>query len=446
MASEWRDARIDEIAEKVAMGPFGSAIKVETFVSHGVPVISGQHLHGSTIDDNVGFNFVSEAHADRLRNANVRRGDVIFTHAGSIGQVAIVPESSRYERYVISQRQFYMRCDRAKVLPEYVVAYFKTPKGRHQLLANTSQVGVPSIAQPVSYLRTLAIPLPPLHEQRAIASVLGALDDKIDLNRRMCQTLKEMARALFQSWFVDFDPVRAKMEGRDPGLPKEIADLFPSRLVDSELGPIPEGWRMRTVAELCTSISSGGTPQRLNPEYWEGGTVPWFKTGELFDAPLIDSEEKITPAAVAKSACKLWPAGTILFALYASPTVGRMGVLTREGASNQAAAGLVVSPTIGVPFLLNALYFARPKLQQIAVGAAQQNINQGVLKSHPLLVPSNELAIRFSGFVQPALNQQAGLSFQSRTLAALRDTLLPKLISGEVRVPASLGSMQEEAS
>ncbi len=195
----------------MAAGPFGSTIKVETFVPEGVPVISGQHLHGVRVDDTPGFNFITDEHAKRLKNANVHRGDVIFTRAGNIGQVAFVPEYSRFDRYVISPRQFYMRCDSSKAIPEFVALYFTSTEGQHKLLANTSQVGVPSIAQAVTYLRTLKIPLPPLPEQRAIARILGTLDDKIELNRRMNRTLEEMARALFKSWFVDFEPVRAKM-------------------------------------------------------------------------------------------------------------------------------------------------------------------------------------------------------------------------------------------
>ena len=210
MTAEWQILTIADVAEKVAMGPFGSSIKIETFVPEGIPIISGQHLRGIRVDDTLGFNFITEQHADRLANANVRRGDVIFTHAGNIGQVAYIPDDSQYDRYVISQRQFYLRCDLSKASPAFIAMYFTSAEGQHQLLANASQVGVPAIAKPVTYLRTIEIPIPPLPEQRAIAHILGTLDDKIELNRRMNETLEAMARALFKSWFVDFDPVRAK--------------------------------------------------------------------------------------------------------------------------------------------------------------------------------------------------------------------------------------------
>ena len=270
MAGEWITARIEEVAERVAMGPFGSSIKVETFVQEGVPVISGQHLHGSRVDDRPGFNFITLEHAEKLRNANVQRGDVIFTHAGNIGQVAYIPSTSAFPRYVISQRQFYLRPDQNKVLPEFLVAYFRSPEGQHKLLANTSQVGVPSIAQPVTYLRSLEIPVPPLPEQRAIAHILGTLDDKIELLRRQNETLEAMARTLFKAWFVDFEPVRAKMEGRWqrdqslPGLPAHLYDVFPDRLIESELGEIPEGWEVTSLSEFSS----------LNPESWTKRTRP----------------------------------------------------------------------------------------------------------------------------------------------------------------------------
>ena len=157
----WEVKRIEDVAERVAMGPFGSSIKVSTFVNSGIPIISGQHLKGTLLEDG-DYRFVTEEHAERLAKSNVQRGDVIFTHAGNIGQVAYIPETSQYERYVISQRQFYLRCDVSQISPLFVVHYFKTRDGQHQLLANTSSTGVPSIARPVTHLRSIQLCVPSL--------------------------------------------------------------------------------------------------------------------------------------------------------------------------------------------------------------------------------------------------------------------------------------------
>ena len=151
---------IEDVAARVAMGPFGSSIKVSTFVESGIPIISGQHLKGTLLEDG-DYRFITEEHAERLAKSNVQRGDIVFTHAGNIGQAAYIPETSQYERYVISQRQFYLRCDPSKISPLFVVHYFKTHEGQHQLLANTSSTGVPSIARPVTYLRSICICVPP---------------------------------------------------------------------------------------------------------------------------------------------------------------------------------------------------------------------------------------------------------------------------------------------
>jgi type I restriction enzyme S subunit len=248
--TDWSTVKIGEIAEKIAMGPFGSNIKVSTFVESGVPIISGQHLHGVRIDESRGFNFITEAHAEKLKNSNVFKGDIIFTHAGTIGQVSIVPQASLFERYVISQRQFFLRCAPDKADPAFVAYWFHGPVGQHRFLMHASQVGVPSISRPVSNLREIEIALPPLSEQREIAATLGALDDKIEVNRRMAATLEEMARALYRSWFVDFDPVHAKAQGRAPAhMDPATAALFPARFGDDGL---PEGWEMEPLGRHVT--------------------------------------------------------------------------------------------------------------------------------------------------------------------------------------------------
>jgi type I restriction enzyme S subunit len=175
----WSIKTIGDVAERVGMGPFGSSIKVETFVPDGIPIISGQHLNGFMLEDNK-FNFISVEHAERLNNSNVRRGDVVFTHAGNIGQAAFIPECSKYERYVISQRQFFMRCKLSQVTPSFIAFYFNSPEGRHQLLANTSSSGVPSIARPVTYLRTIKLVIPP----KSILEEFGKLTQPLLLRFR----------------------------------------------------------------------------------------------------------------------------------------------------------------------------------------------------------------------------------------------------------------------
>ena len=156
----WEVVQVEDVAERVAMGPFGSSIKVSTFVDRGVPIISGQHLNSVLLEDG-DYRFITEEHAEKLARSNVQRGDIVFTHAGNIGQVSYIPITSQYDRYVISQRQFYMRCDTSKVSPLFVVYFFKTQEGQHQLLANTSSTGVPSIARPVTYVRSIMLRLPP---------------------------------------------------------------------------------------------------------------------------------------------------------------------------------------------------------------------------------------------------------------------------------------------
>lgn len=282
---------------------------------------------------------------------------------------------------------------------------------------------------------SLEFPLPPLPEQQAIARILGTLDDKIELNRRMNETLEAMARSIFKSWFVDFDPVQAKAEGKEPaGMDAETAVLFPDSFEETDPGIVPKGWKTGIIDDLCLLIENGGTPKRMEPKYWHGGTIPWFKTGELNDGPLIDSEEAITEHGLSNSSCKLWPKNTILIALYASPTVGRLGILEAPGTANQACSALLAKPEYGYLFLFYKLLFSREELQNVAVGAAQQNISQQVVRHHEILIPSQETAFAFQQIIEINYSMRVINEKQSRILAAIRDELLPRLLSGEKRI------------
>lgn len=279
------------------------------------------------------------------------------------------------------------------------------------------------------------IPLlaPPLTEQRAIAHILGTLDDKIELNRRMNETLEAMARALFKSWFVDFDPVRAKAEGRDSGLPQPLADLFPDRFENSELGEIPAGW---LVASILThaSLLSGGTPKTNRSEYW-GGDIAWASAkdvsqcGEVF---LLTTERTITEQGLQESATQLVPAlATVVVARGA--TTGRMALFAREMAMNQTCYGLASS--VGTPFALFCqLRHRMDELVHAAHGSVFDTITTKTFEKSRFVLPPEPVLRSFEVTVAPFFRRILRSTEESRTLALLRGALLPRLLSGEISV------------
>jgi len=241
---------VDPTSRAIVSGPFGSNIGSRFFVERGVPVIRGNNLTKDMtrfVDD--GFVFVTDEKANDLGNCDAISDDLIFTAAGSLGQVGIIPTTAKYRRYIISNKQLRARVDKGKVEPLFAFYWFSSKEMVEYIQQRNTGSSVPLIN--LSVLRSLPIPIPPLQEQRAIAQVLGALDDKIELNRRMNETLESMAQAVFKSWFGDFDPVRAKAEGRDTGLPKPLADLFPDSFQGSELGEIPKGWSIGPVYQAA---------------------------------------------------------------------------------------------------------------------------------------------------------------------------------------------------
>ena len=215
---QWPIKTMDELkaedGKAIAIGPFGSKMKSSCYVASGVPVIRGTNISDTkALSGN--FVYVTEKKADELQSSCVFKDDLFFPHRGSIGEVGIV-QNSEVVRYILSSSVMKFTCNPKLADPNFLFYYFRSTGGRHEILRFASTVGTPGIGQPLSSLRKMTVPLPPLAEQKAIASILGSLDEKIELNRRMNETLESAARALFKSWFVDFDPVRAKVDGRTP--------------------------------------------------------------------------------------------------------------------------------------------------------------------------------------------------------------------------------------
>ena len=269
--------------------------------------------------------------------------------------------------------------------------------------------------------------------------MLGTLDDKIELNRRMNETLEEMARALFKSWFVDFDPVRAKMEGRWrqgeslPGLPADLYDLFPERLVESDLGPIPEGWEVG-VLDDAIELLSGGTPKTSVPDYW-GGDIPWYTAKDApsgSDVFVMDTERTVTQLGVSNSATRILDARTTV--ITARGTVGRLACLGVPMAMNQTCYG--IRGAHGYPdfFTYWNVRTAVDELRTRTHGTIFDTITRQTFTLVEITVPPIGSARAFEGMVRSLMGRILANLKESRALAAERNALLPGLVGGNIEV------------
>jgi len=250
----------------------------------------------------------------------------------------------------------------------------------------------------------------------------------------MSETLEAMARALFKSWFVDFDPVRAKAEGRGTGLPQHLADLFPDRLVDSELGEIPEGWEVKPIKELA-EVGGGSTPKTERAEYWDGGTHHWVTPKDLsgLSMPvLLDTERKITDAGLAQISSGLLPPGTLL--LSSRAPIGYLAISEVPVAVNQGF--IAMKPRHGTSnlFLMRWASAAHNEIVSHANGSTFLEISKSSFRPIRITAPSGPVMDAFDHLSRPLYRKVVEHERQSRTLTALRDVLLPKLVSGEIRV------------
>ena len=423
MGSNWPRKTIAECASSepyaTQIGPFGKALMAEEYTPAGVPVLRGINVNRGRFHDD-GFVYISEEKANRLKKFESFPNDVLLVHKGTLGQIGLLPANSRYERYIMGNSMMRVRCDPSKLMPEYLYYWLSSADGQHYLSSRVSQVGVPQLQRPLTTLREARLPVPPHGIQQAIVHILGALDDKIELNRRMDETLDEMARALFRSWFVDFDPVRAKAEGWETGLPRDIADLFPDRFEDSELGQIPEGWQVAPLGELMQLAYGKALKAQARhpgevPVYGSNGRVGWHNE-RLVDGPGIIVGRKGNPGIVTWSPTDFFAIDTSFY----------------------------VVPTGEVADLL-FLFFALDEqdLASLSADSAVPGLNRNLAYMSKQVLPRQGIVDEFSKFAGPLFAQRHQREEESRTLADLRDTLLPKLLSGEILVKSAEKAVAE---
>jgi type I restriction enzyme S subunit len=453
MGLEWREGPLEHLAGpergSIAIGPFGSRMKADCYVEKGVALIRGTNLgHGKSLSGE--FVFITSEKAAELGHANLKPTDLVFPHRGAIGEVGIVPDDGR--RYALSTSLMKITLDPNRALPEFYYYYFKGTKGQAELLKNASQVGTPGISTPLKSLRECVVPLPTLAEQAGAVAVLRSLDDRIHLLRQTNTTLEAIAQALFKSWFVDFDPVHAKAEGREPeaaaqgsasaaggrmpgaAMDAATAALFPSEFEASELGLIPKGWLSPAVYDLAQFIN-GAAYKAFDPNREKLG-LPIIKIAEL----KAGVTEQTAYSGVEMPAKYRIDTGDILFSWSGNPDTSIDTFVWPSGSAwlNQHIFRVVPHSSDERSFVLLALKYLRPVFAEIARDKQTTGLGHVTvadLKRLRIVKPDEAVLEQWNLLVDPLVARTFAVQRQAQTLSDLRDTLLPRLISGKLRLP-----------
>lgn len=468
MSTVWNTYRIEDIADKITIGPFGSRMKSDAYVESGVPVIRGTNLTGSKKFSG-DWVFISEQLAKQLENCCVSNGDLVFPHRGSIGEVGLV--DNQFHQYMMSSSLMKLRCNPNIADSEFIYYFFKSHQGRYELLKNASQVGTPGIGQPLTSLKNIEIKLPSLGEQRKITKILSDLDDKIHINNQINQTLESIAQALFKSWFVDFDPVRAKIAAKQEGKDAELAAmcaisgkseielqqmaeddfaalrataaLFPDGLVESELGEVPKGWVVSTVGDQIQTVG-GGTPSTKNVDFWDDGIHYWTTPKDLSnltDKILLNTERKITDAGLKKISSGLLPKDTVLMSSRAP--VGYLALSKIEVAINQGYIAILPNMKYSAEYLIQWCEANMAEIKGRASGTTFQEISKKNFREISFVCPDDKVVVSYTKTVKTLYDEITSKAKENQSLINLRDTLLPKLMSGEISLNKNMGSIDD---
>ncbi len=428
MAIEWRPLSdvVSEIIDRRGVTP----IKLGgNFTDVGHRVISAKVIKDGLVDLNADeARYIDADVYKRWMKSPLRTDDVIMTSEAPLGELAYLKIDVDW---VLGQRLFAIRPRAGSLNGQYLYYALKYSKVRDDLIARSSGTTVMGIRQ--AELWKVEIPVPCFKEQRAIAHILGTLDDKIELNRKQNETLEAMARALFKAWFVDFEPVRAKIEGRWqhgqslPGLPTHLYDLFPDRLVESELGGIPEGWRMGSLGEVAVHPRRSVQPDEIKVE------TPYIALEHMPKRCIALSEWGIANGL--ESSKYEFKSGEILFGKL-RPYFHKVGIAPVDGVCSTDI--VVITPKLPVWFGFVLAHTSSDTFVEFtnagSTGTKMPRTSWTEMARYPFVIPHEDVAAAFNQYIQAASEEIIAKIHESKTLAQLRDTLLPKLISGELRV------------
>ena len=374
----------------------------------GIPFITISNIDSTNHIDFGNTLFVPIEYYEKLDDIRkARPNDIIYSVVGSFGKPVLIKDDRKF----VFQRHIAILRPNSEIVDSRFLYYVMLSRDFY-MQADTVAIGAAQRTISLSSLRNMKVELPSLPIQHRIATILSRYDTLIENYQKQIKLLEEAAQRLYKEWFVDL---------RFPGHEN-------TKMVDG----LPEGWERKMIDDVCVSISSGSTPSRNNKNYWENGTIKWVKTKELQDGWILDTEEYITQDGYNNSSTKMFPENTVLMAIYASPTLGRLGVLATECCCNQAALGLIADDAkISWQWLFWKLYELRDDFNSIARGAGQQNISGIVIKNKVIVVPDKPIIDAFTSAVSKMFEKQKNISSQIRLLAEARDRLLPRLMDRE---------------
>ena len=410
--ADWPETALADLAEYVTVGFVGSM--ASEYTESGITFLRSQNV----VPFNIKFEdvkYISPEFHKKISKSSLQHGDVVIVRTGKPGACAVIPED--IGECNCSDLVIVRPSDRLD--SRFLCYYVNSVTGQY---VNAHLVGAVQQHFNVGSAKKMKIPLPSLKTQKAIAHILGTIDDKINLNRRMNETLEAMAQAIFKSWFVDFDGC--------------------TEFEDSELGRVPKGWKWKPLFETVNLIG-GGTPKTKVEEYWNG-TIPWYS---VVDAPsesdifLLDTQKKITELGLNNSSTKLLREGTTIVS--ARGTVGKLALAAVETTMNQSCYGIQGKADFPDYYTYFSVKRMIDDLKRNVHGAVFDTITRDTFKHVYTVVPPAELRLKFEETMQPYLSKIVSNLRQVRQLTSLRDTLLPKLISGEQRVDEAEKMVEE---
>ena len=431
MSSEWKEVELQEVADFQNGYAFKSDEYVSCLEDSKEVLRMGYIKRGGGFQEDEKPVFAPKSSKGCDRRYELDEGDIVIAMTDMKDRVAILGNCARVpssNRFVLNQRVGRIRSKSEDVVNQRFLYYYMNSPSQVHRLRSLANRGVQVNLTTASIIES-PISLPLIKEQQILAHILGTLDDKIELNRMTNETLEAMAKALFKSWFVDFDPVRVKAEGRPTGLPAEISDLFPDSFEDSELGEIPSGWNVETVGDISSNFDSKRVPVSGNdrekrkgeyPYYGATGIVDWIDD-YLFDGIYLLIGEDGSVERGDGTAFSQYVSGKIWVNNHAHVLMGAKGISTEH----------------------LYLYFQFIQVAPYVTGAVQLKISQGRLNSIPVLVAPPGVNDCFSGLIRHLFDRKITVGTEISTLGSLRDALLPKLISGEIRIPDAEKMLEE---